>query len=126
MHVALLGQAPKAVSALARHVQAERIVAETQRCLHMPGWHDRPRRGEHISPHGAEMSIRAGTADFKDFVSAGSRLILAKFLHAFLNLSNVELSPTAKLSPCGASCRPSDRLRGGQTAQRGARRKRHQ
>ena len=57
MHVALLGQAPKAVSALARHVQAERIVAETQRCLHMPGWHDRPRRGEHISPHGAELPI---------------------------------------------------------------------
>ena len=58
MHVALLGQAPKAVSALARHVQAERIVAETQRCLHMPGWHDRPRRGEHISPHGVELPIR--------------------------------------------------------------------
>ena len=68
MHVALLGQAPKAVSALARHVQAERIVAETQRCLHMPGWHDRPRRGKHISPHGgAADSDKVGQAQRAGF-----------------------------------------------------------
>ena len=85
MHVALLGQAPKAVSALARHVQAERIVAETQRCLHMPGWHDRPRRGEHISPHGAELcadSDKVGQAQRTGF---GFRLSL-KFRIRRLNL----------------------------------------
>ena len=79
MHVALLGQAPKAVSALARHVQAERIVAETQRCLHMPGWHDRPRRREDISAHGSLARLRrlrpSLPADL-DFVSRISRLNL--------------------------------------------------
>ena len=83
MHVALLGQAPKAVSALARHVQAERIVAETQRCLHMPGWHDRPRRGKHISPHGgAADSDKVGQAQRTGF---GFRLSL-KFRIRRLNL----------------------------------------